>query len=191
MNEDETLTVAVAADTSGLERALDDITKRANSFGSALTSAFSGAIVGGRSFESVLRQLGQRISAIALDAALKPLTGLASSAIGPLFSGLGDAVSGAIGAPTVTPFAKGGVVAAPSYFPTGGKLGLMGEAGAEAILPLKRGTDGSLGVAAPAAHAGPSIVFNVSTPDAPSFQRAEAQIQAMLARAAGRGRRGL
>ncbi len=29
----------------------------------------------------------------------------------------------------------------------GGGIGLMGEAGAEAILPLKRGPDGALGVA--------------------------------------------
>tara|TARA_R110002153_G_scaffold9281_1_gene38532 strand:- start:1901 stop:2167 length:267 start_codon:yes stop_codon:yes gene_type:complete len=31
---------------------------------------------------------------------------------------------------------------------SGGKMGLMGEAGPEAIMPLKRGKDGKLGVAA-------------------------------------------
>ncbi|MEX6505617.1 phage tail tape measure protein [Jiella sp. M17.18] len=186
------LTVAVAADTSGLERSLDDITKRANSFGSALTAAFSGAVASGKSFDSVLSRLGQRLTAIALDAALKPLTNLASNAIGQAFGGLGNLLSGGGAAVTgVTAFAKGGVVATPSYFPAGGKLGLMGEAGAEAILPLQRGADGSLGVAVPSGGSATNIVFNVSTPDAPSFKRAEAQVQAMLARAASRGRRGL
>jgi len=44
-------------------------------------------------------------------------------------------------------FADGGVVGSPTTFPmTGGKTGLMGEAGPEAIMPLKRGANGKLGV---------------------------------------------
>lgn len=47
----------------------------------------------------------------------------------------------------VVPFANGGVVGGPTVFPmAGGKTGLMGEAGPEAIMPLKRGKDGKLGV---------------------------------------------
>ena len=50
-----------------------------------------------------------------------------------------------------TRFAKGGdftntIVKSPTRFAHGGGLGLMGEAGPEAIMPLKRGKDGSLGV---------------------------------------------
>ena len=69
--------------------------------------------------------------------------------------------------------------------------GLMGEAGAEAILPLKRGADGSLGVAMNGAASAPSIVFNVTATDAASFRKTEGQIAAMLARTAGRGQRQL
>ena len=189
MDEDETFTVAIRADTSGLDRALADLSDRADRFGSALTSAFAGAVTGSRSLDSVLKQLATRLSSIALDAALKPLGNLASGAIGQIFSAFGGGTSGG-GA--VTPFAKGGVVAAPTFFPAGGRTGLMGEAGAEAILPLSRGADGTLGVAAPpSGREGSTIVFNVTTPDAPSFRRAEAQIQAMLTRAAARGRRGV
>lgn len=48
----------------------------------------------------------------------------------------------------VTPFASGGVVNRPTMFAYGGgQLGIMGEAGPEAIMPLKRGRDGKLGVA--------------------------------------------
>lgn len=44
-------------------------------------------------------------------------------------------------------YANGGVVGGPTYFPmSGGKTGLMGEAGPEAIMPLKRGRGGKLGV---------------------------------------------
>ena len=44
-------------------------------------------------------------------------------------------------------FANGGVVNSPTMFGmSGGRTGLMGEAGPEAILPLKRGAGGKLGV---------------------------------------------
>ena len=48
----------------------------------------------------------------------------------------------------VQAFASGGVVGSASLFGMRGGLGLMGEAGPEAIMPLKRGADGKLGVAA-------------------------------------------
>lgn len=47
----------------------------------------------------------------------------------------------------VTAFARGGIVTRPTYFGFDGGIGLMGEAGDEAILPLRRGSDGKLGVA--------------------------------------------
>lgn len=48
----------------------------------------------------------------------------------------------------VQKFANGGVVTQPTLFPMASGIGLMGEAGPEAIMPLKRGRDGKLGVAA-------------------------------------------
>jgi hypothetical protein len=49
----------------------------------------------------------------------------------------------------VIPFARGGVVNSPTYFPMSrGNVGLMGEAGPEAIMPLRRGPNGQLGVVA-------------------------------------------
>ncbi len=52
----------------------------------------------------------------------------------------------------IQPFAMGGIVTKPTFFKyaKGGEMqnGLMGEAGPEAIMPLKRGADGKLGVAA-------------------------------------------
>jgi len=45
-------------------------------------------------------------------------------------------------------YAKGGVVNKPVLFPMKNGAGLMGEAGPEAVMPLKRGKDGKLGVIA-------------------------------------------
>jgi len=53
------------------------------------------------------------------------------------------------GGSQVQAYADGGVVGSPTTFPmAGGRTGLMGEAGPEAIMPLKRGKDGKLGVQA-------------------------------------------
>jgi len=47
----------------------------------------------------------------------------------------------------VNAYANGGIVSSPTNFPmAGNQVGLMGEAGPEAIMPLKRGANGKLGV---------------------------------------------
>ncbi|MGQ2970576.1 MAG: phage tail tape measure protein [Allorhizobium sp.] len=202
MNDDDTLALSVDLDGTQALAVLDDLESRSASFGRALTSALRGATTGGKGLEEVLRSVGSRLTDIALSAGLKPLEGLLGDAAESLIGGLSagfDKVSGAGatayvkgGVPgRVVPFADGGVVAAPTYFPMSGGTGLMGEAGAEAILPLKRGADGALGVAAEGGGAATVIHFQVTASDAASFARSEGQITAMLARSVGRGRRGL
>lgn len=46
----------------------------------------------------------------------------------------------------VLPFAHGGIVTRPTLFPMAGGVGLMGEAGPEAVMPLARNKQGELGV---------------------------------------------
>ena len=60
----------------------------------------------------------------------------------------------------VQKYAYGGVVNKPTLFPMKNGMGLMGEAGAEAILPLRRGSNGKLGVQATGGGIG-NIVVNV------------------------------
>jgi tape measure domain-containing protein len=60
----------------------------------------------------------------------------------------------------IVPYAKGGIVDRPMMFPFAKGIGLMGEAGPEAIMPLKRGADGKLGVAG-GGGGGTSVVVNV------------------------------
>ena len=59
----------------------------------------------------------------------------------------------------IVPYAKGGIVDRPMVFPFAKGIGLMGEAGPEAIMPLKRGADGKLGVAG--GGGGTSVTVNV------------------------------
>ena len=60
----------------------------------------------------------------------------------------------------VEKYAYGGIVKKPTLFPMANGIGLMGEAGAEAILPLRRGSNGKLGVQSTGGGFG-NIVVNV------------------------------
>lgn len=181
------VTVAINADTAAFERSLANLERLSSNFGAQLTGALKSAVVSGKSLDDILRQVALNMAGLALDAGLKPLQNLAGSLLSSLFGGLSGALPFAKGG--IVPFAEGGVVTSPTYFPLGGGLGLMGEAGNEAILPLKRGADGTLGVASSGPGMPVSVVFNVTTPDAASFRKAEAQVTGMLARAVARGRR--
>jgi phage-related minor tail protein len=176
MNED--IAVKMDVDTGGLDRALDDLQKKSDLFGRTLTSSFKSAAISGKGLDDVLRQVGMNIAGMALNAGLKPLQDMASG----LFSDLLGALPG-----KAKPHAKGGVVNSPTYFNAGGSLGLMGEAGSEAIMPLMRGADGRLGVAAQGGGSPIHVTFNVTANDAASFRKSEAQVTGMLARAARRG----
>jgi phage-related minor tail protein len=186
----------LAASTTTLSGTLANLDGLSKAFGQSLTSAFKGAAIQGKALDTVLRSVAERLSNKALDAALSPLSsavgGGATSLLSGLTSALGFAGGGVFSGGRVTPFASGGVVSTPTYFPMRGSTGLMGEAGAEAIMPLARGPDGRLGVAAGGAGGGGThVTLNVTTPDAASFRRSEAQMTGILARAVGRGRRGL
>jgi phage-related minor tail protein len=187
----EDVTVRIDADTRPFEDALRNLEKLSASFGSQLSGALKSAAVSGKDLDDILRRIGLNLAGLALEQGLKPLQSLA----GGLFSSLLGGLSGILpfakgGVPGhVVPFAAGGVVSAPSYFPVGRTIGVMGEAGPEAILPLQRSADGRLGVAAAGGGGSVNVVFNVTTPDASSFRKSEAQMTGMLARAVSRGTR--
>ena len=46
----------------------------------------------------------------------------------------------------IVPYKMGGIVNKPTLFPMANGMGLMGEAGPEAVMPLRRGSNGKLGV---------------------------------------------
>ncbi|WP_423068490.1 phage tail tape measure protein [Devosia sp. CN2-171] len=158
---------------------LKRIESLADSVGRSLSSALRGAITDGKSLKSVLAEVAQSFADLALKAALQPVSSLVSGAIESLFTATN---------PSVTAFAKGGVLQSPTYFGLGQGLGLAGEAGAEAVLPLARGSDGRLGVAGGGGAV--NVTFNVTATDARSFATSEAEVSAMLLRAVRRGTRG-
>ena len=191
----DTFTIPVEADISPFQRAMQDLTKQSENFGASVSRTLQSAIINGRSFGDTLRSIGLQFSTMALKQGLKPLEGLVSGLFSSAFSSLSGASAlasgGVVNSGGVVPFAAGGVVATPTFFQAGNQLGLMGEAGAEAIMPLSRGADGRLGVKTQGAGASTNIVFNISTPNIEGFKRSEAQLTTMLARAVSRGRRGL
>lgn len=188
----ETWTVAIDADTSNLQQALANATRMGRQFGTALTSAFQGVALRGRDLGDVLRSLTASISRMALQAAFRPLEKGVASLVSGAFAGVTPfAKGGVVQNALPVPFASGGVIASPVTFPlAGGRMGLAGERGPEAIMPLARGPDGKLGVRAEGGG-GVSVTVNVSTPDAESFRRSETQVAAMLARAVALGQRNL
>lgn len=88
------------------------------------------------------------------------------------------AQGGAFSRGRVIPFASGGLVDSPTFFPlAGGNTGLAGEAGPEGILPLRRTRSGALGVQTTGGGRGSTTIFNITTPDANSFRRSQFQIE--------------
>lgn len=166
--------------------------------GNSIGSALEDLIFEGKKFRDVMKALvgdilrelfrvtvvKQIVSGLgSLAGGLSPGTGnLASSppgGVGPIqqpgsFSANGNAFSGG----RVIPFASGGaLVDRPTTFPmAGGNTGLMGEAGPEAIFPLKR-QGGKLGLDASGSQ-GNTYNTNivVHAKDADSFKRSERQI---------------
>jgi phage-related minor tail protein len=181
------------------------LTSIANAFARAMTAAFSQSARSGRQFENVLRSLALRLSSMVLNQALRPLfSGLSGGNLfgGNLFGGSqtpgdtsllgGPDISLIAGMGAIKPFAGGGVIGTPSYFPlAAGGVGLAGETGPEAILPLARGSDGRLGVAARSAAGSGHVIVQIMTPDAESFRRSETYVTGQIARAVARGQRSL
>ena len=64
----------------------------------------------------------------------------------------------------IVPYAKGGIVNSPTLFPFAKGVGLMGEAGPEAIMPLRRGRSGKLGVEMHGGRGGGSTTVNYTGP---------------------------
>lgn len=161
----------------------------AQQMGSAFEGAFENAILGGQNLRQVLSgllmQAAQLIYRLTIgrvinNAITKLAFGFAGGGgLGGGFSGTGalynpipswtpslNAQGNVYGGGHTMAFAQGGVVTSPTLFrfAQGGAMrnGLMGEAGPEAILPLRRLNNGNLGVQASGNGGGPTIVNNIS-----------------------------
>jgi len=176
---------ATGKDVATLERGLSR----------GLRKAFDDVVLDGGKLSDALTTVAQSLSNSAYNAAIKPVTdhvgGLITQGVTGLVQGILPFANGApFSQGRVMPFADGGVVSQATHFGMRGGLGVMGEAGPEAIMPLARGPDGKLGVRAGGSNASsPTIVMNISTPDVAGFQRSRGQISAQVSRALSAGER--
>ena len=109
--------------------------------------------------------LGDALRNIAKSIAGSVLQKLIGGWIGGLFAD-GGVFSGG----SVVPFANGGIVDRPTIFPMAHGMGLMGEAGPEAVMPLTRTAGGELGVKAEGNGGGEmNITMNINAVDSQSF----------------------
>lgn len=196
----EGVTAAFRRELDGVGGSLKDTGREAagmsRSVTSSLSRAFEGLVFDGRRASEVFAGLGRSLSSAVLNQALAPvqrsLGGAVSGGLQSLIGGLLPfAKGGVLAGGRVAAFARGGVVDGPTHFPMRGGVGLMGEAGPEAIMPLTRGADGKLGVRGGGGGGNVHVTMNVSTPDAAGFQRSQSQIAADMTRAIQRGRRNL
>ena len=163
-------------------------------FSSGLRRAFDGVVFDGIRLSDALGDVAQSmidtVYNVAISQVQNAVGGALAQGLNGLLSGVMPFANGAaFSQGRVTPFAKGGVVASPTRFPMRGGTGLMGEAGAEAIMPLTRGADGRLGVQAQGGGRAMTVIMNISTPDVQGFQRSQSQIAAQAMRALARGQR--
>lgn len=193
--------------TGGFRRELDgvggslrdagrDASSMSRSLSNSIGRAFEGLVFDGKKLSDVLSSVGQSLSSSALSQALAPVQKSIGSALSgglqAVLGGLSPFANGAaFSSGRVAAFARGGVVDGPTHFPMRGGVGLMGEAGPEAIMPLARGADGRLGVRTAGGGGGVTVHMNISTPDVGGFQRSQSQIAAEMNRAMSRGRRNL
>ena len=158
-----------------------------------LRRAFDGVAFDGMKLSDALSTVARSMVNTTYNAAMKPVSdhvgGLISQGVGSLVQGILPFADGAaFSQGRVMPFAQGGIVSTATGFGMRGGVGLMGEAGPEAIMPLARGPDGKLGVKG-GASGGTTVVMNITTPDVQGFQRSQSQIAAQLSRALNTGNR--
>jgi hypothetical protein len=142
---------------------------------SSMESALMSIVDGTKSVKDAFRSMAAEIiKELYRIFVVKRITGMIAGTIGDassmaggnFFSGIaGKPVAQAMGGAWmkgVQMFANGGVVDSPTMFGHSGGVGVMGEAGPEAIMPLKRGANGKLGVSVEGGSGAVNVTNNIN-----------------------------
>lgn len=156
------------AAVDGLKGKISALKDSADDMKDTFKGTFKGIMTSAMSLKDAVVSVLSKIADKLLDSAFDSLWGglgggkgggLLGSLFGGLFSANGNVFSGGS---HVQAYANGGVVGGPTTFPIrGGKTGLMGEAGPEAIMPLTR-IGGKLGVQVTGGGGGGAQAISVS-----------------------------
>lgn len=150
------------------ETQFEQVQQGIDNISSAIGDAIASGEDLGEAFRSVINQMAaDLISSGIRDLLTEMLIPKGGGAAGGILSAIVDWIGGGVRSAKgnvfshgrLTEFAKGGVVSQPTLFPMAKGMGLMGEAGPEAVMPLRRGPDGKLGVQA---SGGGAKVVNVN-----------------------------
>lgn len=157
----------------------DETKKAASTIDTVITNAFQGmadtiadfVLTGKASFGDLVDAMVRDLIRLEIQTQATTLwkkaggfEGILKSIVGAFSGSGGEVVESAngnafSGVPSLSAY-SGTIVSKPTIFPFARGAGLMGEAGPEGILPLKRGRDGKLGVSAEGA--GGNVTVNVS-----------------------------
>ena len=155
---------------------LTDSAKRNQAYSTAFEDLFKGmgdaiidfALTGKTSFSEMVNSMIVGLIKLEMQMAMSNMYNAAGGSSGIMSAAasmFGFANGGSFGSGGIQAFAKGGsfsnsVVDSPTLFKFAKGTGMMGEAGPEAIMPLRRGSDGSLGVVASGGSSG-NVSVNV------------------------------
>ena len=124
---------------------------------STMIEMFNGTKTLSQGFNDLSIKIGEAVvQALLMKTIVGPLAGGLAAGIGSLAGGSSigswlttvspSARGNVFSNGSITPFANGGIVRRPVMFPMANGMGLMGEAGPEAVMPLHRLGNGKLGV---------------------------------------------
>ena len=192
MEEQQTIySLLFEADTKQAKKQIEELQKKTNVFSQTMVSAFDQIVVKGRDAETVFKSLALQISQQALKNAIFPAQAALGTSLGFDISGIVNSVLGFAKGGAISNGVVGGALGSPVGFGLGGgNIGVAGEAGPEAILPLSRGPNGELGVRMQGSQP-MAVTINISTPDVESFARSEREVASSLQRIVSRGNRNL